>query len=289
MNLLVWMQEQYDQFSPTEQVLADYLLKHAHQAANLDAKTILKDCSISRAALYRFCTHCKVSGLQALLLRISQDASSWTEPSESLNFSYPFDQSDSLGQVAQRLQEDSAQSVQMTHSLLDVEDLAAAAQKLRNAKRILVFTSASNLFAAYSFRFQMAEIGKTVLVPADEYEQRLLAAQIGPDDFTIVITMAARAQNASFLLRHLKTQPYPWLLISSSVLTKAKTGAAFQLLLPSAEDHAARISSFSTRASLNWLLDVLFAACYQLDYQQNRLHKAKVYDTISERTNPGSQ
>lgn len=279
MNIFAWMQT-YPDFSTTEQTIAQYLIENGHRCANLNAETIMSECYVSRAALYRFCTRCGFSGLRALLLQMNADAVKWNQQTAALDFSYPFTEQDDLLTVASSLQKDYSQSILMAQSLLVQKDLEKAIQAMRKASRIVVFTSASNIPAAQSFRFQMAEINKTVLVPVDEYEQRLQAAQCGPDDFPIVITMAARGWNAPFLIRHFQKTERPWLLISSRTLALAPSDTAYRLFLPNEEDHAARISSFSTRASLNWLLDVLFAAYFQLDYQANQLCKTNAYNII---------
>ena len=279
MNVFAWMQT-CPNFSTTEQTIAQYLIENAHRAANLDAETIMSECYVSRAALYRFCSRCGFSGLRSLLLQMNADAPEWNEDSGSLDFSYPFTEQDDLSAVISSLQKDYSQSILMTQSLVVQESLSKAAVAMRTASRILIFTSASNLPAAQSFRFQMAEINKTVLVPVDEYEQRLIAAQCGPEDFPIVITMAARGWNAPFMIRHFQKTGRPWLLISSNALNVEPDENTYRLYLPSEEDHAARISSFSTRASLNRLLDVLFAVYFQLDYQANRRCKANVYGVI---------
>ena len=184
MNVFAWMQT-CPNFSTTEQTIAQYLIENAHRAANLDAETIMSECYVSRAALYRFCSRCGFSGLRSLLLQMNADAPEWNEDSGSLDFSYPFTEQDDLSAVISSLQKDYSQSILMTQSLVVQESLSKAAVAMRTASRILIFTSASNLPAAQSFRFQMAEINKTVLVPVDEYEQRLIAAQCGPEDFRL--------------------------------------------------------------------------------------------------------
>lgn len=280
MNILSYL-ETASGFTPAEKNIAKWILNHAEEAAGFSTGQIEMECHVSRAGVYRFIAKCGCTGLQNLISQVVKDYPEWKNAKNPLDYDCPFKKGDSPQAVADSIASDYIQSVLMTKGLLDLNDLQEASKKLNQANRILIFTTASNLPVARSFRFQMEEIGKTVLVPEDEYEQRMLAAQIRKDDFVILITFAARGLLASYLMDRFNEAAASWLLISSASLEKKDTGASYQLILPSAESHTGKISSFSLRISLMYLLDLLYSEVFEEDYDRNVQLKNEIYSVIA--------
>lgn len=171
-------------------------------------------------------------------------------------------------------------SLQTVRNLISPEILAKAAERLDQADRILIFATAGNLSIAKSFQFQMTEIGKTVLVPEDEYEQRLLAAGANSNDFIILVSFAGRGKLACGLMDLFLEKKLNWLLISSAAF-KAPAAHVLQLILPDQEDHADRISGFSMHSCLLYLFDLLYSTFFSLHYQENTDYKRKQYAILS--------
>ena len=59
----------------------------------------------------------------------------------------------------------------------------------------------------------------------------------------------------------------------------------FHLYISPYENHYKKISSFSTRLSLLYILDVLYTCYFELDYKDNVKKKMDYYDLIW-KTNP---
>lgn len=269
--------EQDSSFSPAERALADYLLIHGDELRTMTISQLELECPVSRAVIYRFITKCGFSGFLPFRIALQADYQSWIRTKEGPDASYPFKAGDSSSVIASRLLEDISLSLQTASNLMEPAVLDQAAAGLDLAERILVFASAGNLPVCRSFQFQMAEIGKTVLVPEDEYEQRLLAASADEKDFVIVVSFAGRGKLASSLMKLFASKKLNWLLISSAALKEANPRAPLHLVLPDQEHHADRISGFGIRSSLLYVFDVLYSVCYALHYQEYAAYKRRQY------------
>ena len=140
---------------------------------------------------------------------------------------------------------------------------------MKKAKQIDVYTSAGNIFFAENFKFQMQEIGITINVPEEEYNQRLVASCSDENHLAIVISFGGRGLLVNKIIKTLKGNKTPILLISSTEDSPIKEYADYQLYLCSNENHYNKISSFSTRLSLLYILDILFACYFKTDYAKN--------------------
>lgn len=128
----------------------------------------------------------------------------------------------------------------------------------------------------------MQEIGITINVPEEEYNQRLVAACSDETHLAIVISFGGRGLLVNKITKSLKENGTPILLISSTEDNPIKEYADYQLYLCSNENHYNKISSFSTRLSLLYILDILFACYFKTDYDNNLKKKLAYYKKISE-------
>ena len=155
---------------------------------------------------------------------------------------------------------------------------------MKKAQIIDVYTSAGNINFALNFQFQMQEIGIQVNVPIDEYQQRLIAASSNENHLAIIITFGGRGILSDILPRILHKVKTPIVLISSYDYTFKDLDPDYQLYISPYENHYKKISSFSTRLSILYILDVLYTCYFKLDYQENIEKKLAYYNNIVEGT-----
>ena len=86
---------------------------------------------------------------------------------------------------------------------------------MKKAQVIDVYTSAGNIYFAQNFQFQMQEIGVSINVPIDEYQQRLQAASSDNSHLAIIVSYSGRGIISDILFRILKERKTPIILISS--------------------------------------------------------------------------
>lgn len=277
----VWtILENRQNFTDSEISIADYLFGHKEQIGQLQIHEVVHGCFISSATLYRLIAKLGCSGFSDLKFRLQKDLPAFLPASEAFDYDFPFAPSASHEEIADALHEDLQKTLQATRNLISVPDLQLSVQGMRKARRIVIFTSAGNVAFAQNFRFQMLEIGRDILIPIDEYEQRLVASTMGRQDFAILITFGGRGFLNEVLSNILHANKVPVLLISTSSLKKEDRHARYQLCLDPAENHYNKISSFSTRQSLLYVLDLLYCCYFSNHYQENLEYKLSSYQII---------
>lgn len=140
-----------------------------------------------------------------------------------------------------------------------------------------IYTSAGNILFADNFRFQMKEIGVHINVTHELYEQMLCGAESDESHFAIVISFGGRNWQMEKLCQLLHDNHTKLLLICSEQAEKLFPYADLRLYLSSQEDQADKISSFSTRVSLLYILDALYACYFERNYKENTKKKKGYY------------
>lgn len=283
MNLFINLKENKD-LSKNERVLADYILKHPEDVLKMSSKYLGKVCFVSTATVYRLCDKLGLSGFSDLKIKITSSLDDYRKSNEDFNFDFPVNQFQTHYEIIQKIKEDYEQTLNLTANLFSLDQLRLIALAMEKSQIIDVYTSAGNINFALNFQFQMQEIGIQVNVPIDEYQQRLTAASSNENHLAIIITFGGRGILSDILPRILHKVKTPIVLISSYDYTFKDLDPDYQLYISPYENHYKKISSFSTRLSILYILDVLYTCYFKLDYQENIKKKLAYYNNIVEGT-----
>ena len=266
--------EQLVDLTDNEKILVCYMKEHTNDFIRLSAKDISKTCFVSVSTLYRLCNKLDVSGLSELKVHISASIENHLKEEKKFDYNFPFKQNETQYQIVHKLQEVYEQTITSTLNLIDLEQLRLIANQMRKAKSIDVYTSAGNIYFAENFKFQMQEIEINLHVPLEEYQQRFAAAMSNQDHVALVIIGA--------ITELLKKNKTPIVLICSTLENPLKNSADYILYMSSHEDHYNKISSFSTRMSLLYILDSLYTCYFKLDYDRNIKNKLTYYEKMTQ-------
>ena len=213
----------------------------------MSSKDLGKACFVSTATVYRLCDKLNLAGFSDLKIKITSSLNDYLKSNGDFNFDFPVNPYQTHYEIVHKIKEDYEQTLNLTANLFSLDQLRLIASAMKKAKVIDIYTSAGNINFALNFQFQMKEIGVNVNVP-----------------------------------RILTKTKIPIVLISSYDYTFKEVEADYQLYISPYENHYKKISSFSTRLSLLYILDVLYTCYFELDYQENIDNKLMYYHNIVE-------
>ena len=265
-----------------EKQIVDLILENPSKFLDMNSEQISKECFVSTTTLYRLCQKLNLSGLSELKVKMSASIDNYLKENKDFDFDFPVKQNQSHYEILTKIKEGYDQTLLSTFNLFNLEQLKLSINALKKAKHIDIYTYAGNIFFAENFKFQMQEIGINVNVPEEEYNQRLVAACSDKTHIAILISFGGRGLLVNKIAKTLKNNGTPIILISSTDDNPIKEYANYQLYLCSNENHYNKISSFSTRLSLLYILDILFACYFETDYENNLKKKLTYYKKICE-------
>lgn len=275
LNILTRLKTQ-NNFSHNEQLLVDYILQHPQDVIDMNTKELCQKCFVSTSTVYRLCEKLELSGFSDLKVKISQSLHNYQKDVEQFDFDFPVKEYQTHYEIIEKIKEDYEKTLVSTANLFDLDQIREVVQAMKKAKDIDIYTSAGNIYFAQNFKFQMQEIGRTIQVPIDDYMQKLTAATSDDSHLAIVISFEGRGVSVNPLLKILKKVKTPILLISASHIDTI-VEPDYQLYISAYENHYKKISSFSTRLSILYILDVLYTCYFELDYKNNIEKKVDYY------------
>jgi len=264
-----------------EKTLVSYMQDNPEGFVKMSALEISDACFISTSTIYRLCQKLDLSGLSELKVQISLSINEYLKEQSSLDYNYPIKQNETQHQIVLKLKELYEQTLVSSLNLIDLEQLRLIANVLKNAQHIDFYTSAGNMYFVENFKFQMQEIGTFINVPIEEYHQLLTASTSDENHIAIVVSFEGRGVIIKRIADMLKVNKTPIILISSTNENPLTKYANYHLYLSSNENHFNKISSFSTRLSLLYVLDCLYTCYFNLNYDKNVSYKLNAYKKLS--------
>lgn len=264
-----------------EKILVKYMQDNPETFVKMSASEISESCFISTSTIYRLCQKLDLSGLSELKVQASSSINEYLIESSSLDYNYPFKQNETEHEIVLKMKELYDQTIVSSLNLISLEQLRLIATELKKAKYIDFYTSAGNIYFAENFKFQMQEIGTFVNVPIEEYNQLLTASTSDENHIAIIMSFEGRGVIVKNLADILKKNKTKIILISSTNENPITKYADYQLYLSSNENHYNKISSFSTRLSLLYVLDCMYTEFFKLNYERNVQYKLNTYKKLS--------
>ncbi len=264
-----------------EKTLVKYMENNSETFVKMSAVEISEVAFVSTSTIYRLCQKLNLSGLSELKVQVSMSINEYLKEDNSIDYNYPFKQNETQNQIVLKMKELYEQTLVSSLNLIDTEQLRLISNVLRKTCHIDFYTSAGNIYFAQNFKFQMQEIGTFINVPVEEYHQLLTASTSNKDHVAIMVSFEGRGFIMKKLAKILKTNGTPIILISSTNENPLTKYANYHLYLSSNENHYNKISSFSTRLSLLYILDCIYTSYFKFDYNKNIDYKLDAYNKLS--------
>lgn len=266
-----------------EKTLVKYIENNSEDFIKMSAVEISEVTFVSTSTIYRLFQKLNLAGLSELKLQVSMSISEYLKEDTSIDYNYPFKENETQNQITIKIKELYEQTLISTLNLIDTKQLKLISNVLNKSHHIDFYTSAGNIYFAQNFKFQMQEIGTFVNVPIEEYHQLLTASTSDESHVAIIVSFEGRGFLIEKLARTLKTNKTPIILISSTNKNSLTKYANYHLYLSSNENHYNKISSFSTRLSLLYILDCIYTSYFKFNYNKNITYKLDAYKKLSDK------
>lgn len=263
-------------FTESEQTFIDFIFNHPYDVIQLNLQQLSKTSYVSISTIYRVMEKLEINGLNQLKLQISESLKN-NENLKNIDYNYPFQKTNTHYQILTQMLELYDQTLKNTINLIDLDVLLHTVQALKKANNIYIFPSIGNYFMAESFQQNMLEIGVKVDVIKEAYYQHWHVQLCDENDIVMLISYAGRTPQITDIVHDLNKKNIPIILISSTIHTPIDQFARYHLYFSSYENSEEKIASFSSRISLQYLLDCIYACYFNRDYEKNLEYKIKNY------------
>ncbi|MGL9749768.1 MurR/RpiR family transcriptional regulator [Enterococcus sp. DIV0170] len=256
-------------FTTSEKQVVDYLLEQQRNIQNKTTAEIAAATFSSKSTLVRIAKKLNYSGWTALKADFLNELDYLEKSVSCIDANYPFTKRDSLMTIANKIARLEIESIEDTLSLITHDDLRRVVDMIARSSEINIFAASNNLLVAQEFSHQMSRIKKEVKIHSIQGEIFFNAYLAKQDSCGLIITYSGETGSLNQVAKLLFEQNIPVITITSMGENTTARYADAILRLCTREKLYSKISTYSTDAAINYLLNVIYSCVFALDYDAN--------------------
>ena len=185
----------YNELGPGEKRIAEYILNDAQNILSLSINELSSRCNCGAATIVRFSRRLGFDGYQGLKLGLASEISSASTISSEI------EKGDSCFEIFRKRINDIFVTLWNTESVLDAKSLETAANKIMNAKRIVIFGLGNSAAIAQDAAHKFLRLGLNAQVCCDNHMQAIVASHLDRDCVAIGISHSGTSKDIIDALR----------------------------------------------------------------------------------------
>ncbi|MCG7376381.1 MurR/RpiR family transcriptional regulator [Paenibacillus sp. ACRSA] len=268
MNILMQLSEMQN-FTPNEQSIASYILKHKEQVLQLSIQELAKATYTSHSAIHRLTQKLGLTGFKEFTITLAREFQQSTQPISNVNPNYPFGSSESSLQVAQEIAELMKETIEKNVAYMDDELLSQTAHLLNSANRIFIYAQGDSQIRAKSFQNKCFKINKYVVIATELSEWIYHTINLTSEDCAIFLTYHGISPNYVQVAQHFNRENIPFITITASNQSELAKLSTYCIRVPNDEEKLAKIGTFSSQIAFEYVLNVLYSCLYKIEYLKN--------------------
>lgn len=268
------------EFSNSERVIIDYILKEKMNIKDMTTKDIANATYTSPSTLIRIAHKMKFKGWNELKEAYLKEEAYLETHFLDVDANFPFTNDDTIMSIASKLAILKKEAIDDTLSLVTHDDLQKAVQTIRKASSIYVFAVSNNGLITQEFAHNMSRIQKKVTICNLQGEFVYSAMNADSHSCVIIVSYSGETPILSRVIQALKVNRIPIIAITNIGENTVSKNADVVLRICTREKLYSKIATFSTDISFEYILDLLYSCIFALNYDKNVERKTKISSMI---------
>lgn len=268
------------EFSNSERVIIDFILKEKMNIKNMTMKEIANATYTSPSTLIRIAHKMKFKGWNELKEAYLKEEEYLQTHFLDIDANLPFSNDDTIMSIASKIATLKKEAIDDTLSLVRHDDLQKAVQMIKKASSIYVFAVSNNGLITQEFAHNMSRIKKKVTICNLQGELVYSAINVDIQSCAIIVSYSGETPILSRVIQALKMNGIPIIAITNIGENTVSRNADVVLRICTREKLYSKIATFSTDVSFEYILDLLYSCVFSLDYDKNLERKTKISQMI---------
>ena len=244
-------------FSDIEKGIANYIIDHKEEVANMRLVELAEATFTSTATISRFCK--KLGEKNYNSFKINFASSVLTSYQTDVDYNRPFKENDSIQEVTNQLGELYKDTIEATKALLDYDVLNQVIEKLLKTSVIDIFAVGASYLSGLLFEHRMISIDHFVNFKSSPNDQDKRSLFVNKNTVAIVISYSGESH-------------------------EIRKRANYCLTMCSKENIVSKIETYSSKLSSDYLMDLIFSILFQKDYYPNLIRKINCEQKYEKKT-----
>lgn len=255
-------------FSASEKLIIDHITSLGKQIENVSASQIAKDTYTSAPLVVRVAKKLGYQGWNDFKIAYIKELNYLLEEMD-VDASIPFIIHDDIMTITTNIAKLEKETIADTEKLLDHDQLAKAFSILRKCPIVDIYGISDYLILAKHFQNQMSYIKKQVNICDITGNEKIMAYNATHQHCAIIISYSGQTHSLQEVASIYKCRHIPIIAITCIGENDINQLADVTLFLSSKEMLNIKIGNFASATSLKYLLDLIYAGIFSLNYKEN--------------------
>lgn len=268
---------EYYHLTTAERKVADYVVAHQRDTQFMSISDLAEACGVAEATVSRFCRRLNYKGYNAFKLAVANTTAQ--RPGE-LFLSGEISVEDSVPDLCQKLYSTEIEALSQTLAMIHAEDILAAADVLRRAKRVLCMGQGGSMImaeeAAHLFSTAMPGFSPV----SDSHLQLIAATTLTAEDAVLFFSYSGATRELMDLLEVVRQRKAKVILVTHFPKSPA-AGLSDIILQCGANEGPLQLGSIPARMAQLFLVDILFTEVCRRDETAAKEVRERVADALS--------
>lgn len=280
-SALLRLRECSERFSSTERGVAERILAEPQLVVDLSVHELAQRTFSSPSTIVRMCNHTGFTGYKEFRRAVTYELAQREQTRR--NDQREIQRSDSLEQIIDKITYANILSLEETRDLMDVAVLRDSVALLRKAKVIYLFGLGASLCAAQDAYLKFLRLNKLSIINEDWHSQLVQSYNATAQDAALVFSYSGVTAEVIACMKNLKKNGTPIIAITRCVQSPVYELADYRLYT-AANESLFRSGAMSSRMSQLNVVDILFTAFANEDYEQSLGQLSKTHIRKSDKS-----
>ncbi len=257
-----------ENLTPTESTLAIFLQEHSKEATNMSLNELAETLHASKSSIIRFCKKLGYKGHKELCVQLAKELDTFVFNGKELNFSLPFEAMDTKQTLAEKVYALSIGALNEVWNSIDVEKISKVAKMIYDRKKLYIYAGDDARFVAEEFQRKLKNINFPVFMESgmsSNIRQSVLQEQ---DSIGLFIYYSESSDAMLKVAKTLSNKKTPMVVITGP----DKGGLSVygtETISISYYEPTPKISGYGSSLAMEFILNILYAEIFNLDYEKN--------------------
>ena len=269
--------QSHQHFSDVEKNIATFFLEHPETLESLTVREVADKIYVAPSSIVRFAQKIGYKGYNHFRDEYLKELVYLSSSFQNIDPNFPFLSTDKNTVLAHKIAKLYQETVEDCLSLVHHDTLQHAINLLNHAKYIYICTSGMQVELTHIFKSKMLKIGRQVIIHQHAEDIYYDACYCEKDSVFLLISYTGETHKATVVAPVLKQRQIPMIAMTSYGVNSLSLQTDCCLYVSTRERLTENLGNFGFSISVMYLLDVLYAGCFNFDYDEN--YKRKVHNT----------
>ena len=253
--------------SPNERQVVNFILNDPELAANMGIVEIAKKTYTSTSTVMRMCKKLDMDSFIDFRIQLATDLREYLDSTVLFKYQIPIDPQDSIGNIVDKVTSNNARAVLDVKKLNDLSTFEEVVGMMSAATQMDFYGSGVSNLICHDAMMKALRLG----IPSTAYsyysEMAMLAKTCSKDHLAFIISYTGMTEDTLRVAKLLNQQGIPSVSITSHTDNALIELCKVNLFVDSNET-IYRIGGMSSRLSSQHVLDILFSAYMNVNYER---------------------